>query len=79
MIGFVSGGSPDSWAIVRARSADLERGRLVEGRLGAVQALNSMTDDAVSFGRFRFDLRRRELFRDESSVRLGRAREVLHA
>ena len=66
MIGFVSGGSPDSWATVRARSADLERGRLVEGRLGVVQALNSMTDDAVSFGRFRFDLRRRELFRDES-------------
>ena len=80
MIGFVSGGSPDSWAIVRARSADLERGRLVEGRLGAVQALNSMTDDAVSFGRFRFDLRRRELFRDESSVRLGgRALDVMHA
>jgi len=80
VIGFVSGGSPDSWAIVRARSADLERGRLVEGRLGAVQALNSMTDDAVSFGRFRFDLRRRELFRDESSVRLGgRALDVMHA
>jgi len=39
-----------------------------------------MTDDAVSFGRFRFDLRRRELFRDESSVRLGgRALDVLHA
>jgi hypothetical protein len=39
-----------------------------------------MTDDAVRFGRFRFDLRRRELFRDESAVRLGgRAREVLHA
>jgi hypothetical protein len=38
-----------------------------------------MTDDAVSFGGFRFDLRRCELFRDESSVRLGRAREVLHA
>ena len=80
MIGFVSGGSPDSWATVRARSADLERGRLVEGRLGVVQALNSMTDDGVSFGRFRFDLRRRELFRDESFVRPGdRARDVLHA
>ena len=52
----------------------------MEGRLGAVQALNSMTDDAVSFGRFRFDLRRRELFRDESSVRLGgRALDVMHA
>ena len=39
-----------------------------------------MTDDAVRFGQFRFDLRRRELFRDESSVRLGgRARDVLHA
>ena len=80
MIGFVSGGSPDSWATVRKRSADLERGRLVEGRLGVVQALNSMTDDAVRFGQFRFDLRRRELFRDESSVRLGgRALDVLHA
>ena len=39
-----------------------------------------MTDDAVRFGQFRFDLRRRELFRDESSVRLGgRALDVLHA
>ena len=39
-----------------------------------------MTDDAVRFGQFRFDLRRRELFRDESSVRLGgRAPDVLHA
>ena len=39
-----------------------------------------MTDDAVSFGGFRFDLRRCELFRDESSVRLGgRAPDVLHA
>jgi TolB-like protein/DNA-binding winged helix-turn-helix (wHTH) protein len=52
----------------------------VEGRLGVVRALNSMIDDAVRFGRFRFDLRRRELFRDESSVRLGgRALDVLHA
>ena len=52
----------------------------MEGRLGVVQALNSMTDDAVRFGQFRFDLRRRELFRDESSVRLGgRALDVLHA
>ena len=33
----------------------------MEGRLGVVQALNSMTDDAVRFGQFRFDLRRREL------------------
>src|SRR5262245_45892658 len=39
-----------------------------------------MTDDAVSFGQFRFDLRRRELFRDETSVRLGgRALDVLHS
>ena len=52
----------------------------MEGRLGVVQALNSMTDDAVRFGQFRFDLRRRELFRDESSVRLGgRALDVLRA
>ena len=39
-----------------------------------------MIDDAVRFGQFRFDLRRRELFRDDSSVRLGgRALDVLHA
>jgi TolB-like protein/Tfp pilus assembly protein PilF len=45
-----------------------------------VQALNLMTEDAVRFGRFRFDLKRRELFRDESSVRLGgRALDILHA
>ena len=42
--------------------------------------MNFITDDAVRFGQFRFDLRRRELFRAESPVRLGgRAREVLHA
>src|SRR5262245_39243066 len=52
----------------------------MDGRHGAVQALNSMIDEVVRFGRFRFDLRRRELFRDESSVRLGgRALDVLHA
>jgi hypothetical protein len=39
-----------------------------------------MTDDAIRFSQFRFDLRRRELFRDESFVRPGdRARDVLHA
>jgi TolB-like protein/Tfp pilus assembly protein PilF len=38
-----------------------------------------MSEGAVRFGRFRFDLRRRELFRDESSLRLGgRALDVLH-
>jgi DNA-binding winged helix-turn-helix (wHTH) protein len=49
----------------------------------AVQDLNCsepVTDDAVRLGQFRFELRRRELFRDESSVRLGgRALDVLHA
>jgi TolB-like protein/Tfp pilus assembly protein PilF len=38
-----------------------------------------MTGDEVTFGRFRFHPGRRELFRDESPVRLGgRALEVLH-
>src|SRR5262249_38847752 len=39
-----------------------------------------MTGDAVRFGQFRFDLRRRELFRDETSVRPGgRGLDVLHS
>jgi hypothetical protein len=33
--------------------------------------LHSMTDDEVRFGRFRFHLDRRELFRDQSPLRLG--------
>jgi TolB-like protein len=42
-------------------------------------ALHSMTDDEVRFGRFRFHLDRRELFRDQSPLRLGgRALDVLH-
>jgi DNA-binding response OmpR family regulator len=37
-----------------------------------------MTDRAIGFSQFRFDLRR-ELFRDESAGRLGgRAFDVLH-
>jgi DNA-binding winged helix-turn-helix (wHTH) protein len=39
-----------------------------------------MTGDEVRFGRFRFDLGRRELSRDESPLRLGsRALDLLHA
>src|SRR5262249_35782965 len=39
----------------------------------------SMTDDEVRFGQFRFHLGRRQLFRDETPLRLGgRALDVLH-
>ena len=61
------------------RTLRLSSGSSGRGYSATSFMLRSMTDDEVRFGQFHFHLGRRQLFRDESPLRLGgRALDVLH-